>query len=78
MPIKAGLYQESIKVFRAMKSMGISRSIVTFNRLFSILLQRGRTNMAKEMFDEMLRYMVLNQILTLATFLQETSERNRW
>lgn len=51
---RAGLYQESIKVFSSMKSMGISPSVVTFNSLLSILLKRGRTNMAKEVFDEML------------------------
>ncbi|XWS32396.1 hypothetical protein CRYUN_Cryun23aG0155900 [Craigia yunnanensis] len=51
---KAGLFQESIKVFETMKSIGVSPSVVSFNNLLSILLKRGRTNMAKSVFDEML------------------------
>ncbi|KAM7499481.1 hypothetical protein LguiA_023895 [Lonicera macranthoides] len=50
----AGLFQESIKVFMTMKSIGISPSVVTFNSLFFILLQRGRTGMAYKLYDEML------------------------
>ncbi|XP_022770219.1 pentatricopeptide repeat-containing protein At1g02060, chloroplastic [Durio zibethinus] len=51
---KAGLFQKSIKVFETMKSIGVSPSVVSFNNLLSILLERGRTNMAKSVFDEML------------------------
>ncbi|XP_051143511.1 pentatricopeptide repeat-containing protein At1g02060, chloroplastic [Andrographis paniculata] len=51
----AGLFQESIKVFKAMKSMGISPSVVTFNSLFTILFRRGKVGMVYEVFDEMLR-----------------------
>ncbi|GLU20372.1 hypothetical protein SLE2022_365750 [Rubroshorea leprosula] len=51
---KAGLYQESVKVFEMMKSIGVSPSVVTFNNLLQILLKRGRTNMARSVFDEML------------------------
>ncbi|KAK6135576.1 hypothetical protein DH2020_030684 [Rehmannia glutinosa] len=51
----AGLFQESIKVFKVMKSMGISPSTVTFNSLFLILLKRGRVGMVFELYDEMLR-----------------------
>ncbi|KAA3469433.1 pentatricopeptide repeat-containing protein chloroplastic-like [Gossypium australe] len=51
---KAGLFQESIKVFETMKSIGVSPSVVSFNNFLSILLKRGRTNMAKSVFDEML------------------------
>lgn len=51
---QAGLFQESLKLFGTMKSMGISPSVVTFNSLFSILLKRGRTSMAKNLYDEML------------------------
>lgn len=50
----AGLFQESIKMFSMMKSMAVSPSIVTFNSLLLVLLKRGRTNMAKNVFDEML------------------------
>ncbi|KAF4379754.1 hypothetical protein F8388_023771 [Cannabis sativa] len=51
---RAGLFQESFKLFTTMKSLGISPSVVSFNNLFSILLKRGRTNLAKNLFDEML------------------------
>lgn len=51
----AGLFHESIKLFKNMKSIGIFPSVVTFNSLFVILLQRGRTGMAYELFDEMLK-----------------------
>ncbi|KAF5446172.1 hypothetical protein F2P56_031821 [Juglans regia] len=52
---RAGLFQESIKLFTTMKSLGVSPSVVTFNSILTILLRRGRTNMAKDMYDEMLR-----------------------
>ena len=51
---RAGLFQESINLFTTMKSHGVSPSIVTFNSLLTILLKRGRTNMAKNVYDEML------------------------
>lgn len=51
---RAGLFQEAIKVFSSMKSIGISPSVVTFNSILLLLLNRGRTNMAKSVFDEML------------------------
>lgn len=51
----AGLFHESLKLFETMKKMGISPSVVTFNSLLSILLKRGRTGMAHDMFDEMRR-----------------------
>lgn len=51
----AGLFQESVKLFELMKSMGISPSAVTFNSLFLILLKRGRVRMVFELYDEMLK-----------------------
>lgn len=51
----AGLFQESVKLFQTMKQMGISPSVLTFNSLLSILLKRGRTGMAHDLFDEMRR-----------------------
>ncbi|KHN22949.1 Pentatricopeptide repeat-containing protein, chloroplastic, partial [Glycine soja] len=52
---EAGLFKESMKLFQTMKSIAVSPSVVTFNNLLSILLKRGCTNMAKEVYDEMLR-----------------------
>ncbi|KAL6541675.1 hypothetical protein OROGR_011161 [Orobanche gracilis] len=51
----AGLFQESLKVFKIMKSLGISPSSFTFNSLFLILLKRGRVGMVYELYDEMLK-----------------------
>ncbi|KAJ1430887.1 Tetratricopeptide-like helical domain superfamily [Sesbania bispinosa] len=51
---EAGLFKESMKLFQTMKSSGVSPSVVTFNSILSILLRRGRTNMAKDVYDEML------------------------
>lgn len=51
---RAGLFQESVKLFEDMKLMGVSPSVVTFNSLFLILLKRGRTNKVKSLYDEML------------------------
>ncbi|KAL8539465.1 hypothetical protein ACS0TY_001179 [Phlomoides rotata] len=51
----AGLFQESVKVFEAMKSMGISPSTVTFNSLFLILFKKGRVGMVFELYGEMLK-----------------------
>ncbi|GAV73456.1 PPR domain-containing protein/PPR_2 domain-containing protein/PPR_3 domain-containing protein, partial [Cephalotus follicularis] len=50
----AGLFQESVRLFSMMKSIGVSPSVVTFNSLLLVLLKRGRTNMAKSVFDEMI------------------------
>nr|KYP75608.1 hypothetical protein KK1_019799 [Cajanus cajan] len=52
---EAGLFKESMKLFHAMKFVPVSPSVVTFNTVLSVLLRRGRTNMAKDVYDEMLR-----------------------
>ncbi|GAB2276272.1 hypothetical protein Dimus_011003 [Dionaea muscipula] len=52
---QAGLFNESLKVFAAMKSMGVSPSVVTFNSLIFVVLSRGRTGVARQLFDEMLK-----------------------
>ncbi|XP_013631644.1 PREDICTED: pentatricopeptide repeat-containing protein At1g02060, chloroplastic [Brassica oleracea var. oleracea] len=51
----AGLLHESLSLFHTMKKMGVSPSLVTFNTLLSILLKRGRTGMALDLFREMRR-----------------------
>ncbi|GMH10710.1 hypothetical protein Nepgr_012551 [Nepenthes gracilis] len=62
---RAGLFNESVKVFTTMKSMGVSPSVFTFNNLLSILLCRGRTGMAQQLFDEMLKtYGVMPDVFT--------------
>ncbi|KAK4270502.1 hypothetical protein QN277_023531 [Acacia crassicarpa] len=51
---QARLFDESMKLFQTMKTMGVSPSVITFNNIFSILLRRGRTNMANDLYYEML------------------------
>uniref|UniRef100_A0A7N0UAC8 Pentatricopeptide repeat-containing protein n=1 Tax=Kalanchoe fedtschenkoi TaxID=63787 RepID=A0A7N0UAC8_KALFE len=51
---KAGLFHESLKLFQAMKTAGVAPSVVTFNNVLTILLDKGRTNFAHKVFDEML------------------------
>ncbi|XP_073121697.1 pentatricopeptide repeat-containing protein At1g02060, chloroplastic [Henckelia pumila] len=50
----AGLFQESLKVFKLMKAMGIPPSAVTFNCLFLILLKCGRMRTVLNLYPEML------------------------
>ncbi|KAG9455461.1 hypothetical protein H6P81_008365 [Aristolochia fimbriata] len=50
---RTGLVNESIKLFRSMKDHGLSPSAYTFNSLISVLLTRGWTNMAKDLFYDM-------------------------
>lgn len=52
---ESGLFKESLKVFKTMKSIGVSPSVVTFNHLFFILFKRGRTGLVFDLFDEMLK-----------------------
>ncbi|XP_018484664.1 pentatricopeptide repeat-containing protein At1g02060, chloroplastic [Raphanus sativus] len=49
----AGLLHESINLFHTMKKMGVSPSAITFNTLLSILLKRGKTGLALDLFHEM-------------------------
>ncbi|XP_068651027.1 pentatricopeptide repeat-containing protein At1g02060, chloroplastic [Aristolochia californica] len=50
---RSGLVNESIKLFKSMKDHGVSPSIYSFNSIISVLLSRGRTNMAKDLFYEL-------------------------
>lgn len=52
---EAGLFKESMKIFHNMKCIAVLPSNVTFNSVLSILLKRGRTNMALKVYDEMLQ-----------------------
>ncbi|KAK7256484.1 hypothetical protein RIF29_29935 [Crotalaria pallida] len=68
---EAGLFKESMKLFQIMKSVGVSRSVVTFNSILLILLRRGRTTMAKEVYDEMLgTYGVTPDVYTYNTLIR--------
>ncbi|KAF8110648.1 hypothetical protein N665_0081s0077 [Sinapis alba] len=51
----AGLLHESLNLFQTMKKMGISPSLITFNTLLPILLKRGKTGLALDLFHEMRR-----------------------
>ncbi|KAF8117957.1 hypothetical protein N665_0007s0006 [Sinapis alba] len=49
----AGLLRESLNLFHTMKKMSVSPSLITFNTLLSILLKRGKTGLALDLFREM-------------------------
>ncbi|XP_058109990.1 large ribosomal subunit protein mL102 (rPPR5) [Magnolia sinica] len=51
---KAGIVQESVKIFDKMKELGVDRTIKSYNTLFKAILRRGRYMMAKRYFNKML------------------------
>lgn len=52
---KAGIVQESVKIFRKMEEFGVKRTIKSYDALFKVILRRGRYMMAKRYFNAMLR-----------------------
>lgn len=50
---KAGIVQESVKIFQKMKDLGVERTIKSYNSLFKVILRRGRYMMAKRYFNKM-------------------------
>ncbi|CAE6034488.1 unnamed protein product [Arabidopsis arenosa] len=51
---KAGIVQESVKIFQKMKDLGVERTIKSYNTLFKVILRRGRYMMAKRYFNKMM------------------------
>nr|GEW48824.1 pentatricopeptide repeat-containing protein At2g37230 [Tanacetum cinerariifolium] len=51
---KAGIVQESVKIFRSMEELGVARSIKSYDVLFKVIMRRGRYMMAKRYFNKML------------------------
>ncbi|KAL6574845.1 hypothetical protein OROMI_012130 [Orobanche minor] len=51
---KAGIVQESVKLFQKMEELGVRRSIKAYDTLFKVILRRGRYMMAKRYFNKML------------------------
>lgn len=51
---KAGIVQESVKLFQKMKELGVERTLKSYNILFKVILRRGRYMMAKRYFNKML------------------------
>ncbi|KAL0409914.1 UNVERIFIED_CONTAM: Pentatricopeptide repeat-containing protein [Sesamum latifolium] len=51
---KAGIVQESVKLFQKMEELGVERSIKSYDALFKVILRRGRYMMAKRYFNKML------------------------
>ncbi|KAF9597501.1 hypothetical protein IFM89_019028 [Coptis chinensis] len=52
---KAGIVQESVKIFQKMKELNVERTIKSYDALFKVILRRGRVLMAKRYFNAMLR-----------------------
>ncbi|XP_077219902.1 pentatricopeptide repeat-containing protein At1g02060, chloroplastic-like [Tasmannia lanceolata] len=68
---KAGLLRESVRVFNKMKEIGVPRSVFSFNSLLSVLLRRGRTVMAKKLYDEMVSVdRILPDVYTFNTLIR--------
>lgn len=51
---KAGIVQESVKLFQKMEEFGVDRTIKSYDVLFKVILRRGRYMMAKRYFNKML------------------------
>ncbi|KAL7095829.1 hypothetical protein ACP275_10G047300 [Erythranthe tilingii] len=51
---KAGIVQESVKLFQKMEELGVERGIKSYNTLFKVISRRGRYMMAKRYFNKML------------------------
>ncbi|GFP83166.1 pentatricopeptide repeat-containing protein at2g37230 [Phtheirospermum japonicum] len=51
---KAGIVQESVKLFQKMEELGVKRGIKSYDTLFKVILRRGRYMMAKRYFNKML------------------------
>ncbi|ESW30760.1 hypothetical protein PHAVU_002G180100 [Phaseolus vulgaris] len=52
---RAGIVQESVKLFQKMKELGVERTIKSYDALFKVILRRGRYMMAKRYYNAMLR-----------------------
>ncbi|KAK7399951.1 hypothetical protein VNO78_11148 [Psophocarpus tetragonolobus] len=52
---RAGIVQESVKLFQKMKDLGVERTVKSYDALFKVILRRGRYMMAKRYYNAMLR-----------------------
>ncbi|OIW00649.1 hypothetical protein TanjilG_09130 [Lupinus angustifolius] len=52
---RAGIVQESVKIFQKMKELGIERTVKSYDVFFKVILRRGRYMMAKRYYNLMLR-----------------------
>ncbi|XP_049386472.1 pentatricopeptide repeat-containing protein At2g37230 [Solanum stenotomum] len=50
---KAGIVQESVKLFQKMEELGVERTVKSYNALFNVITRRGRYMMAKRYFNKM-------------------------
>lgn len=51
---KAGIVQESVRLFQKMEELGVERTIKSYDTLFKVIMRRGRYMMAKRYFNKML------------------------
>ncbi|XP_057732100.1 pentatricopeptide repeat-containing protein At2g37230-like [Arachis stenosperma] len=52
---RAGIVQESVRIFQKMKELGVDRTVKSYDALFKVILRRGRYMMAKRYYNAMLR-----------------------
>ncbi|RWR87707.1 pentatricopeptide repeat-containing protein, chloroplastic [Cinnamomum micranthum f. kanehirae] len=50
---RSGLLRQSLLTFRLMPRLGVPRSVFSFNTILSVLLRRGRTQLALQIYREM-------------------------
>ncbi|KAM3373769.1 pentatricopeptide repeat-containing protein [Capsicum galapagoense] len=50
---KAGIVQESVKLFAKMEELGVERTVKSYNALFNVITRKGRYMMAKRYFNKM-------------------------
>ncbi|CAA3033775.1 Hypothetical predicted protein [Olea europaea subsp. europaea] len=51
---KAGIAQESVKLFQKIEELGVERTIKSYDALFNVIMRRIRFMMAKKYFNKML------------------------
>nr|TKS03825.1 hypothetical protein D5086_0000149170 [Populus alba] len=50
---KAGIVQESVKMFSKMKELGVERSVKSYDALFKVIVRKGRLRTAVRFYEDM-------------------------
>lgn len=66
---KAGIVQESVKLFQKMTELEVPKSVKTYDCLFKVLMRRGRYMMAKRYFNKMLAEGIVPTVVTYNTMI---------
>ncbi|OMP09232.1 hypothetical protein COLO4_05681 [Corchorus olitorius] len=66
---KAGIVQESVKMFQKMKELGVERTVKSYDALFKVILRRGRYMMAKRFYEDMKTREIEPDVVTYNTMI---------